>query len=338
MVEQNRVNEEKDRNTQREETEVITKREKVDKEAIRKMGTQGEIATKSEKDTQKRERQRKMTKERHIKTKNTFSVLQEEDTKSLQEEEKPPQIVKVDKDEKKIFERKRRGRKRKSQSKKKGPSEMGPKPGLPKNYSNKRIQNKNRGSLRCKSTKYYNMRNTYKTKKCVELHNKLHHSQQGKEKLQELKEKKLQSCIQEKRAQMLKPTRRRYLCESVCINEKIYNNIFSFKEDAPIKKTTDLFEKRIICEEKQCNRYELLMEECLEIHNLVFHGNQHFEVEHRPIEHSCKNKNEKLKCRTLIETNIQGNPNTETKRVTNTHIQKASKIERQYQNLKIKRT
>ena len=42
------------------------------------------------------------------------------------------------------------------------------------------------------------------------------------------------------------------------------------------------------------------MEECLEIHNLVFHGNQHFEVEHRPIEHSCKKENK-------IETTALGN-------------------------------
>ena len=54
---------------------------------------------------------------------------------------------------------------------------------------------------------------------------------------------------------------------------------------------------------RKCNRYELLMEECLKIDELVFHGNQHFEEAHRPIEHSCKKK---LNCRTLIEKNIQG--------------------------------
>ena len=47
MEEQNRVNEEKDRNTQREETEVVTRREKVGKRAIKKMGTQRETVTKS---------------------------------------------------------------------------------------------------------------------------------------------------------------------------------------------------------------------------------------------------------------------------------------------------
>ena len=37
-------------------------------------------------------------------------------------------------------------------------------------------------------------------------------------------------------------------------------------------------------------------------------------------QHSVKKENEKLKCRTLIETNILGNPNTETKGVTNNQI------------------
>ena len=60
--------------------------------------------------------------------------------------------------------------------------------------------------------------------------------------------------------------------------------------------------------EKECNKYDLLMEECLKIHKLVFYGNQHFEEGHRPIEHSFKIENEKLKFSTLIETNIQGKP------------------------------
>ena len=39
---------------------------------------------------------------------------------------------------------------------------------------------------------------------------------------------------------------------------------------------------------------------------MVFHENQQYEERHRPIEHSFKKKNKKLKCRTLIETNILG--------------------------------
>ena len=116
------VNEEKDINTQRKETEVVTGREKVDQGRIRKMGTQGEIATKpkpmEEIDTQKGEGQRKMTKERNIKTENTFSVLQEEVTEALCEEEEPSQIVKIDIDENKICEGKRREIIRKAHSEK----------------------------------------------------------------------------------------------------------------------------------------------------------------------------------------------------------------------------
>ena len=50
-----------------------------------------------------------MTKERSIKTENIFSILQEEVTKPLPEEEELPQIVKRDKDEKKIYEGKKEG-------------------------------------------------------------------------------------------------------------------------------------------------------------------------------------------------------------------------------------
>ena len=92
-------------------------------------------------------------------------------------------------------------------------------------------------------------------------------------------------------------------------DNKIYNSIFIFKEDVLIEKhIADLFDRRIICEEKECNRYELLTEESLNIHKLVFHGNQHFEEGQRPIEHCCKKEKEKLKYRTLIEINIQGEP------------------------------
>ena len=72
---------------------------------------------------------------------------------------------------------------------------------------------------------------------------------------------------------------------------KIYNSILTFREDVLIeKKMACLFERRTICEENEYNRYELLTEECLNIHKLVFQGNQHFEEGQRPIEHSCKNE------------------------------------------------
>ena len=63
MEEQSRVNEENDRNTQRQET-VVTGREKVDEVAIKKMGTQGVIATKP-KPVEKRHPKERGTKENY---------------------------------------------------------------------------------------------------------------------------------------------------------------------------------------------------------------------------------------------------------------------------------
>ena len=56
VEEQNKVNEEKDINIQRQETEVVTGGENVGKGTIKIIGTQGEISTKSkeEKETKKK--------------------------------------------------------------------------------------------------------------------------------------------------------------------------------------------------------------------------------------------------------------------------------------------
>ena len=139
MKEQNRVNEEKDRNTQRQETEVVTVREKVGERAIKKVITQPP----EEKDIQKYENQKigkeKTIEERNMKTENTFIVLQEENTEPLLEEEEPLQLTKYIKIKKKAIEGKGRGRIRKIQSKRKGESGMGPKPGLPKKNPNEGI-------------------------------------------------------------------------------------------------------------------------------------------------------------------------------------------------------
>ena len=71
------------------------------------MGNRGEIARKLKpvgvRDTQGRAGQRRTTKERNIKPENTFTVLQEEDTQPSWKEEESLQIVKTDKDEKKIY-------------------------------------------------------------------------------------------------------------------------------------------------------------------------------------------------------------------------------------------
>ena len=70
MEEQNKVNEENNKNTQRQETEEVTRREKISDGIIREMGKQGEISIKpkpvKEKDTQKKQGQRKRTKEGNI--------------------------------------------------------------------------------------------------------------------------------------------------------------------------------------------------------------------------------------------------------------------------------
>ena len=57
----------------------------------------------------------------------------------------------------------------------------------------------------------------------------------------------------------------------------------------------DLFEMRIVCKEEEYNRYELLTEECLEIHKKIFHRDQQFKDGHRSIEHCCSKINKKLK-------------------------------------------
>ena len=99
--------------------------------------------------------------------------MQEEGTEPLWEEQPPPQIVKIDKDENKVFEGKGRGRIRRAHRERK--RKIGPKPGLPKNYSNEGTQIKNHGPLRCKNAKCHNECYTYK-KECLELYNKpLHH-------------------------------------------------------------------------------------------------------------------------------------------------------------------
>ena len=61
-------------------------------------------------------------------------------------------------------------------------------PGLPKNYSNEGTQNEKKKSIKCQKARCFNDQYTNKTPECLELHERLHH-QQGREKIQELKEK-----------------------------------------------------------------------------------------------------------------------------------------------------
>ena len=73
-------------------------------------------------------------------TENTFSILHEEDTELLREEEELPQIFKIDTDEKKICEGKGSGRIRKIHSEKKVKRETGPKPELSKTMKGTKIR------------------------------------------------------------------------------------------------------------------------------------------------------------------------------------------------------
>ena len=50
------------------------------------------------------------------------------------------------------------------------------------------------------------------------------------------------------------------------------------------------------------------------VHKKIFYGNQQFKDRQRPIEHFCSKGNEGLKCNTLIETNIQGEPKYRNKK------------------------
>ena len=89
---------------------------------------------------------------------------------------------------------------------------------------------------------------------------------------------------------------------------KIYCSIFTFIEDDPnVKRMADLYRRRVVWKKNECNRYELLTELCLEIHQLVYHGDQQFEDGHTAIEHKCRKEN-KQKCMTFIGKNIAGKP------------------------------
>ena len=77
---------------------------------------------------------------------------------------------------------------------------------------------------------------------------------------------------------------------------KIYCSIFTFKEDDPnVKRMANIFRKGVVCKKRESNRYELLTEECLEIHNLLSHEDEQFKDGHRAIKHKYRKEN-KSKC------------------------------------------
>ena len=75
---------------------------------------------------------------------------------------------------------------------------MGPKPVLPKNYSYKGTQNKNLVPLRYKCVECHSECYKYKTKECLELHDKLHPHNREEKKIQELKERNDRTVFKEK--------------------------------------------------------------------------------------------------------------------------------------------
>ena len=65
---------------------------------------------------------------------------------------------------------------------------MGLKPRLQKNNPNKEIQIRKSDPLRGKNAKCHNDCYVYKRKQCLELHDRLRYSQEGKERVEEMKE------------------------------------------------------------------------------------------------------------------------------------------------------
>ena len=154
---------------------------------------------------------------------------------------------------------------------------------LDTNQDYQKITPTKKDPIRCKSAKCYNEHFKYKTTECLEQHDRLHPSQHGKEKVQELKETNYRDiALQEKKAQMLEQHRRRYLHEPIQCNKwrkpskrgrkrkNIWQYIHLQGECAIKQKMANFYKMRIVCEEEKCNRYELLPEECFEIHKKIF--------------------------------------------------------------------
>ena len=54
------------------------------------------------------------------------------------------------------------------------------------------------------------------------------------------------------------------------------------------QKLVDHFKRTVVCEEKECKRYEILTRKhYLKIYTLIFHVDQKFQKGHKPIEHRC---------------------------------------------------
>ena len=122
----------------------------------------------------------------------------------MEEDELPPSI-KIDKEGKKVIEGRGRGKLGKYLNINK--SEIVLKPRLPKKHTNEGTQTKKKDPIRYKSVKYY------KTTECLEQHDRLHHSQHGKVKVQELKDRNYRAIFRKREHRCW--NNRRYMCEPI---------------------------------------------------------------------------------------------------------------------------
>ena len=78
---------------------------------------------------------------------------------------------------------------------------------------------------------------------------------------------------------------------------QIHEDVFTFREEAPKEeRKEDTVEKRIMCKMEECNSYKFFTEQSLEVHKYLYHEDQPFDREQRPIEHRCVQEGKQLRC------------------------------------------
>ena len=153
----------------------------------------------------------------------------------------------------------------------------------------------------------------YKTEECLQEHTKYHHIA-GRLETSYIKDKQYRMEYRKKDHRCWNKAGKEkctilYTCRTedpqrvmlFIDNEwRIYEDVFSCKEENPKEKR-----KEEILKEEECNEYELLTEECLDTHINYHHGIQNFKEGRRPMEHRCAWEGEKQKCKNLYEI-VQG--------------------------------
>ena len=71
------------------------------------------------------------------------------------------------------------------------------------------------------------------------------------------------------------------------------------------EKKDDILGKTLICEEHKFNKYKLTTKKCLDIPKKLYHGNQQYIRNCRPIKHKCRQKGEQPTCISLIKVNTK---------------------------------